>query len=288
MINVALKGSIYTNAQGYNALVHFYQSCQPHTNCTINIDLSGLQHLQGNLCALWLAMLEDLKQQNGLLFHVEQKYWLPHKLYGNNFHLLLRNKFVPTLANSEDDFKDFIDERESVIELRKFAKEAHFEFAYYINEAFLEHRGCALSQDDKDHLKNAYTELFNNYTEHARTEQPVYVCGQFFPKYKQLIFSLTDVGIGFLEPIRAYTSSLPLPVYGAREAVEWAVQNKNTTRKGDSIGGGLKDILKFCSTSTRKFHLITDGIYARFEAGKSSYETLAHHFKGTTVHLLFQ
>lgn len=289
MISVALSGTVYTNEQGYNTLANFYRECSTHSNCTINIDLSGLKHLQANLCALWLAMLEDLKQSNCLLFQIEQKYWHQNKSYGDNFHILLRNKFVPTLANLEDDFRDFKDERESTIELRKFDRQDYEEFANYINQSFLAHRGCALSQDDKDHLKNAYMELFNNYTEHAQTEKPVYVCGQFFPKNGQLIFTLTDVGMGFLSPIRAYTAQSTLPIIEAKDAIIWAMQGNNSTRKSEGFGGGgLKDIARFCEQPKRKFHIITDGVYAKFEAGKVSHIPLDAPFKGTTVHLLFQ
>jgi hypothetical protein len=290
MTQVFLGGSIHTDAQGYETLMDFYTNCQQYNDCQIEIDLGQLVYIDGNLCAFWLALLEDLKQHNGLTFHIDQRFWLPHpKLYGENFHVLFRNKFVPTLHEMEDCFKDFIDERYSTIELRKFGREALNEFVDYIEKSFLEHRGCALSQDNKDYLYIAYTELFNNYTEHAQTEQPVYVCGQYFPKRnKQLIFTLTDVGKGFLEPIRAYTQDKSEPITDALSAIKWAVQGKNTTRPNEEGGNGLVSIVAFCHTQPCVFHLIADGVYTYYEGNTRRYKPLRHYLKGTTAHLIFQ
>jgi hypothetical protein len=288
MHKVFLKNNINTDVVGYKALMAFYKECKELQNCEIEIDLTYLTWLDANLCGLWLAMINDLKITNNLSFRIDQKHWLENpKYYPNNFHVIFRNKFISLLSNMEDEFNDYKDPRQSTIELRCFTVADVDSFIEYIENEFLEHRGCQISKTNKEDLYTAYAELFANYEIHSKTQHPIYVCGQYFSKNQQLMFSFTDVGVGFAKPIYEYTKINKNPIKTPLEAVKWAIEG-HTTKQTGLGGSGLKSIEEFCKHRKGNFHIITDGIYTYYDANKKRvFETQDDYFKGVTVHLLF-
>ncbi len=288
MSKVFLRDYISTTPLGYQYLVNFYYECLKFKDCKIEIDLGSLNWIDANLCGLWLAMLDDLKEQNKLSFYIEQKYWLENSTkYPNNFHILFRNQFISLLNDMGNIFEDCKDARKSSITLKSFTIAEVDKFVEYVEEEFLNHRGCQISVNDKNILQTAYLELFSNYEIHAKTTKPIYVCGQYFPKNQQLMFSLTDVGIGFIKPIYEYTQTMAIPIATPQKAIEWALEGKHTTKKLCLGGSGLKSIDDYCRSKHGNFHIITDGVYTYLDTNqKRIFNMLPTHFKGVTIHLI--
>lgn len=287
MIKVPLSGYIRTNSEGYNALIDFYNTCKSLFHQKIDIDLSNLVMLEGNLCAFWLALIDDLKRENRLEFYVDACFW-----QGDNtkFNLFFRNKFMPHLADLGNEFKGLCtDNRNSTIEVRKFSITQEDDFVDYIQNSFLEHNRININGNTKDKLLTAYSELFNNFVEHTKTDNPVYVCGQFFPTLNKLHFTMTDAGIGFLKPISEYTKDTLIPVTSAKKAIDWALEG-NTTRKSGEGGKGLKTIQKICSENQGEFHIISDNWYAHYNPTHKQVTgnlLKGELFRGVSVHLIF-
>ena len=284
-IKIYLKGRIQTDIQGHQSLLQFYYACKIYKDCQIEIDLTNLRWFDANLSGLLLAITEDLRESNKLDFHIDGKYWLSE--YSKNFNVLLRNKFIPMLWGMGDGYDEIVDNHKSTIELQKFHFAEIDEFSEYIERVFLEHRGCSINEEAKEDIRTAYTELFTNYREHAETEKPIYVCGQYFPTTRKLCFSITDVGIGFFVPIQKHTQTDENPVNNAQTAIEWALKYNNTTSISKTKGQGLHNIEKFCKENNGDFHIISDNIYTYHQRKKRNFKILDRQFKGVTIHLFF-
>src|SRR5690606_24535019 len=129
-------------------------------------------------------------------------------------------------------------------------------------------------------LIDAFLELFCNVQKHARTESPIFACGQFYPNMKRLCFTLVDMGVGYFQPIHEFTNR---DVKTPSEAIMWALKG-NTTKVGTPGGLGLKEIQKFCTESGSTFVIISGGAYwTNFQL----FPTTVKPFCGTIVNVIF-
>jgi hypothetical protein len=282
----ALVGRFDTTYEGYLSLTRFYQNCKKHQNCRIEIDLSLLNWIDANLCGLWLAMIRDLKAENNLDFNIASLYYADKFKNEAKFNILLRNGFIVALRGMDEILEEDWDDRKSTIGVRFFSVDECDNFVNYFESQFLNHRGCNLLENDKEDLYMAYCELFANYEIHAHTQNPVYVCGQFYPQKKQLVFSMTDLGVGFLDNISMFTQGV---INDPITSVEWALKKGNSTKTDAKGGSGLSTIDEFCRQKNGNLHIITNGVYTEYNYQKNqrTYNYLPEIFKGTTVHLIF-
>ena len=86
-------------------------------------------------------------------------------------------------------------------------------------------------------LQESLYEIFSNAVIHSETRLGIYACGQFFPNKHRLDFTIVDLGIGIRENVRRKAGlDLTAPL-----AIAWAMEGKNTTKRGRIPGGlGLK------------------------------------------------
>lgn len=133
-----------------------------------------------------------------------------------NSHVLVRNGLVHSLMGEVNP--KITDARKSTVQLRTFGQEDDDAFTGYIQNDFLGHRGNLrnLPASQIKSITRHYQEIFSNVALHAETEEPVYTCGQFFPRMNKFAFTLCDVGIGFLNKISNFTNKIST----SREAIE--------------------------------------------------------------------
>jgi hypothetical protein len=261
------NGEIKTNEDGYLKLIIFYEVCRRYTNDEIIIDFEGITWIDGNMSALLMAIILKLKKENNINFFVDQA------VIQNRFDILIRNgwltgvEFVPKNDKTE-------------IKLTGFDKAEDVKFIQYIEKELLSNPNLSIDQSVKDRLMDSFLELFCNVQKHARTDSPIFVCGQYYPLPKRLCFTLVDSGVGYLIPIKEFTGSNEMT---GSEAIQWAL-NGNTTKKDAPGGLGLKEIQRFCSESGSTFAIITSGYYW------TNYQLLPtkiKHFCGTIVNVIF-
>jgi hypothetical protein len=201
-----------------------------------------------------------------------------------NSHVLVRNGLVHSLMGEVNP--KITDARKSTVQLRTFGQEDDDAFTGYIQNDFLGHRGNLrnLPASQIKSITRHYQEIFSNVALHAETEEPVYTCGQFFPKMNKFAFTLCDVGIGFLNNISSFTNE----VSTSREAIEWALKG-NTTKTTAKGGLGLSSILKECMNINGELHIVSGDCYWKYSATEPrKWHHLEHQFPGTTVHLVFR
>jgi hypothetical protein len=122
-------------------------------------------------------------------------------------------------------------------------------------------------------------EIFGNAVLHSRTQQGIFSCGQFFPKRHRLDFSVADLGVGILQNVR--DNGLYL---SAEAAIQWATEEKNTTKRGPVPGGiGLKVLGEFIDLNGGALHIVSDAGYWKRENRTTTTAPFNYPFPGTVV-----
>lgn len=225
--------------------------------------------IEANLSALLQAILYKLNKENQLVFRFDIS------LIENRFPILFRNGFLSSLLDLPDGVG-------TTVEMQNFSPDEDVKFYNYINDKLLEHpkmqrHGCS-------ELVGHYLEVFANVKRHAKTTEPVFACGQFYPSTKKLYFTLVDLGVGYLPPIQKYTNGI---ICTSKEAIEWALQRGNTTKGLEETGGlGLNELFNHCEQTGGQFNIVTGNAYWGNNLGELG-PRIVPEFAGTTIHLIY-
>lgn len=276
------KDQITTNYQGFDQLVSFYHEASRFNQQWYALNFDQLSWIDGNLSALLMAMVYKLRKENNLNFFID--FQALHR----DLSVLKRNGLAHHIV--PDTYKASFpqyDERDSTIPIKAVKLDDPDEFANYIENNFLKHRGLEnVKHEHKNKIKNSYFEIFENAGIHANTSKPVLACGQYFPQEAKLKFTLVDLGEGFLKKIAEFTKENE-HIQKPEDAISWAVKGGST--KPDAPGGtGLKGIMQYCLKNGGEMHIVSDGCYWAFR--NKSIETcqLNQSFVGATIHLIFR
>lgn len=263
---IALKGSITTDLHGINSLFEFYNNAKKYNNQDIFLDFSGLNWFDANLCALFGCMVYKLRIENNIKFFGELDY------LQNNFEVLFRNGFF---GNLEDD-------RKSTISYRRFSPTDKENFLSYIQNDLLQHR--AFPDAQKDDIIDNLIEIFCNIQTHSKTKEDFFVCGQYFPQKKYIVFTMVDIGLGFLPAINNKVKNIT----NHADAINWALKRSNTTK--DFGGLGLSDLHNYFSRDNNgKMQIITGDTYwcSNQTFSQNNCFNLKNTFCGATINLFF-
>lgn len=242
---LSIEGNLSTNFSGIKRLFEFYHEAKVYTNTTISIDFYRLNWIDANLCALLHGILYKLSVDNNLKFSTDMVF------LEEQFNVLFRNGFINSGSN--------VDERNSVITLKEFNSKDKDGFINYIENELLCNRGMPqFSIVQKDEIVNALIELFNNIDRHAQTSFPFFVCGQYFPTKMKVVFSMVDLGVGFLPAIREKTNG---GIDCSIGSIKWALIKKHTTKKCCPGGLGLSDLHDYCLGNNGILQIITGDAY---------------------------
>jgi hypothetical protein len=239
---IHLEDSLYTDYSGIKRLFNFYHQASEYYNTTIYIDLYNLNWLDANLSALFGSILHKLSIENNLKFSTDINF-LKEK-----FGVLFRNGFLYSDST-------IIDEQKSTITFMNFSTTDKVGFVNYIENDLLTHRGMPdLSAKTKEQIIDSLIEVYCNIQIHSKSENPFFVCGQFFPKKSCLVFSMVDLGIGFLPAINEKTKG---EVCNSLEAIKWAITKGNSTKIKKPGGKGLFDLYEYFKGSNGNLQIIT-------------------------------
>jgi hypothetical protein len=131
-------------------------------------------------------------------------------------------------------------------------------------------------------FRESVFEIFSNSVIHSQTKLGIFSCGQYFPRRHRLDFSVADLGVGIRKNVMEHTG-LDL---AAEQAIVWATQGRNTTKRGKIPGGlGLKLLGEFISLNGGRLRIVSDAGYWKLEKGHTSIARLDYPFPGTVVSL---
>lgn len=270
-----LDGALYTNSFGVRKLLQWYHEAKQYTEVQIHTCCRDLEWLDANLAALWSALTHKLENENGLSFYLDQER------LNSRFSILLRNGFGgEQQANPKKNL--------TFIQNASFGPDAGDQFTEYIENELLAQREIqSLPIELRGMLGQNLEELYMNVFRHAATSEPFFVCGQYYPKYGQLVVSLVDLGQTFLPPIQNRTEGA---VTTQTEAIEWALQG-NSELGADGGGHALKCISQAFQQNGHFLQIVTGNGFWDSEGLTTTMgpaKTLPFSLPGTMVSLRFQ
>lgn len=277
MKTIYLRGEIYSDYYGIRDLNDIFHELKAIRNQTVKIDFSQLNWIDANLSAILNSILFRLINQNKL------KFVSDINKIKSDFDVLIRNGLFQIDENIKDN-------QESTVCLSSFLKDEEENFIEYISNDLMNHRGLIRKHDSslKDKIESDLIEIFTNFGIHARTDYPIFVCGQFYPEKGELIFTMVDLGIGFYIPINEKVGD---SIDNSKKAINWAIQKHHTSKKGEPGGLGLSGILDYCNKNNGVLSIVSGNTYwasdnkgTIFEEGKE----YSKEIEGTIINLSFK
>lgn len=99
-------------------------------------------------------------------------------------------------------------------------------------------------------------------------------------KYK-IEFMMTDIGLGIKHVVNgAFNANLP-----ATQAIEWAIRDKNTTKKGVSGGIGLSLLHEFIKMNKGRVQIISNEDFWQLDNANVTKNSFDNEFPGTMVNI---
>jgi hypothetical protein len=272
-----LEGDILTCSSGFDKLIKLYHEAAQFTNTEITLDCYDLNWIDANLAAFLSAIEYRLEKENKVSFRGDFEF------LNKKFGVLFRNGWLKA-----DDGIIIDDLQNSTLPCSNFLPSQGDEFVEYINKHLLEHRGMPEIKDNKRReIVSDLIEIRNNIFQHAQTDNPFFVCGQFFPKLEYLIFTMVDLGVGFLKPINEFTEGR---ITNTKDAIVWALNGNSITGNG-LAGLGLQGICEYMKNNKGTLQICSDDVLWATDLEASVLgpdRILQQGFKGSVLSLWFK
>ncbi|MEC4681401.1 MAG: ATP-binding protein [Nitrospirota bacterium] len=256
------------NLAGFEELVHLHRELENCRFVTVEIDMTSADWFDADMCAPFGAILYRLGQLGNQVHLTNVRPGVEKILSKNGFlshygRMLLPDTYGTTIPYQRFDVKD-----------DRF-------FASYVESRFVQRSEMPrMSPGLVKRFREGVFEIFSNAVIHSQTQLGIFSCGQFFPKRNRLDFSVADLGIGIQRNVKEHTG-VDLP---AHEAIEWATQAHNTTKRGQIPGGlGLKLLSEFITLNGGRMQIVSDSGYWSLEKDQTQIMLLPRPFPGTVV-----
>lgn len=139
-----------------------------------------------------------------------------------------------------------------------------------------------MSQGLLKRFRESIFEVFSNSVLHSGTTLGIFSCGQFFPKRHRLDFTLADLGVGIRQNVSEF---IGCEISGV-DAIVWATEGSNTTKRGDVPGGlGLKLLQEFIDLNGGRLQIVSDSGYWQRANKGDTVSHLGYSFPGTVVNI---
>lgn len=231
------------------------------------IDFQNVEFVEGNLSALLMIAVLQLTDIRDILIN----------LHPNVKCLFSRNNFGKYIMGycEEDTEKTSLDtwiyqngEDEEKLNTYVYSYFEHERINSLINETL------------KDQIVNAIFEIIANIFQHSG-QSYILMAGEFFPKEKKFHISIGNVGNNIIENVLNKH-----PNFSSKEAMEWALEYPNTTKKSDTLGGiGIAVLERFLESNHGKLSVVSGNIYYENDNCNKKIKDIGYDFPGTIVTL---
>jgi len=268
-LKVALP-EIRHSLTGFQALVALYDQTKDCIFDEIQIDMSRVSWFDADMCAAFGAILYRLGDKLNTL-------WLSN-IASNVERILSKNAFLSNYGREK-----IPDTWGTTIPYQRYDAKDDRYFADYIEKEFIRRSEMPrMSAGLVKKFRESVFEIFSNAVIHSRTKLGIFSCGQYFPKRDKLDFSVADLGVGIRKNVE---DNLRLDL-SAEDAIDWATQGTNTTKRGRIPGGlGLKLLSEFIKLNGGRLQIVSDQGYWRLEEGGARKTSLKGLFPGTVVNI---
>lgn len=263
--------NISNDFNSYQQLIHFYNYNKNKMFADIELDLK--QFFCANLSAALGAILDKLIiNSNNICFTNIDK---------DVERILKKNDFLSFYGyNSEKDTYG------TTVKYKKILPRDAKYFRNYIEKEFIESNLSNLpnmSMGVKHSIIEAIYEIFVNAQIHSQTEY-IYSCGQLFHKNNEIFFTLVDTGITIKDCVNnRFNSSLT-----SLQAIKWALEDKNTTKRNITGGIGLAFLKEFIKNNKGLLQIVSNDGYYSFDEKGEQYKLFSGQFPGTIVTIKFR
>jgi len=271
MYKFEMPQSVKSDHKGFEILIDFYNRTKNAFVDTIEIDFKNTHWFEANLLAVLGAILSGLESD----LCTVNLIGLSRKLE----EVFSKNHFLSNFGGYKID--DFY---QTTIKYKKFKPNEEKVFKYYLDNELLSKTVLPqMSTGLRKKINESIFEIFNNAIIHGGSSD-IFSCGQFYPRGNKLDFTIVDLGMSIKTNVNKYLNK---KMTGS-EAINWAVQEGNTTKSGDTPGGlGLSLIRDFLQLNKGKIQLIScDGYW--YQVGTHIKQmSFDNEFDGTIVNLEF-
>lgn len=270
-----LNEVLYTNREGYNSLAKLFNQIIQSNDEEISISFARTTWFEANLCAVLGAMIRILEDDYDFSIQLIN---IPIAIQA----ILTRNGFIGNIDHSTVDFS-----KETVVTFQQFAPNHDTAFDSYLKRELL------VKKDFPQHTgllgKRICTSIFEVF-ENARTHgkcQWIHTCGQYYPQKHPSRFDITivDAGQTIHKNVNDYFQGKT--IFSASEAIDWAIQYGNTTKKDQTGGLGLDLLKEFVKLNKGKIQIVSATGYWEFTEGQTSTSEMDDYFPGTIVTIEF-
>jgi hypothetical protein len=156
-------------------------------------------------------------------------------------------------------------------------------FLAYLRKLWLGRGWINVDEDIQREILSKVVEIYVNVFEHADSKVGVFVCGQHYPKRRELSLSLVDFGVGIPHKVRTHLNQQSM---AAELAIEWAIAPGNSTRTNLVPKGiGLDALMDFVTDTRGKLEIFSDNGYILFNGNGLAYGKCSTPFMGTLVNI---
>lgn len=263
-----LLPAIHHNQAGFEALIRLWVQAKEYFFDSINVDMSGTTWLDADMCATFGAILYYLSEHLNTVNLIGIKPKVAKILSKNGFLSNYGREKIPDRWGTTIPYKRFD------------AKDDRY-FADYIENRLMQRSEIPpMSPALQKKFRESIFEMFSNAVLHSQTKMGIFSCGQFFPNKKRLDFSVVDLGIGIRQNVKENVGLNLAP----EEAIKWATEGSNTTKRGQIPGGlGLKLLSEFIDLNDGRIQIVSDAGYWKREKRKITIARLKWAFPGTVV-----
>lgn len=270
--HIIVPKKVYTSKKGYEKLTETVCSILDMKNGESCImDFSEVEWIDANLLSIIGAAIEKRQKECQIKYRSDSINQIQSDLWG-------RNGFGRYFGLSEHKRYD------TTVDYKVFEKSQAKDFGKYIDENLLTKSGLPeLSSALKRKMSYNIQEIFGNAPLHGACDK-VISCGQYFPKKKELIFTIVDCGNTIKENVERYFSHINAksPPHG----IAWAVVEDNSTKEivnGKSGGKGLALLKEFVALNGGEIHICSGKEIWEYKNNGEKVDTISSNFPGTIV-----
>lgn len=260
---------VRSDYHGFEQLIAFAAETQDAVFENVDVDILGW--FDANMCAPLGALMYRLSRQANTV--------RVGKTSSAASTILSKNGFLSNYGRER-----VLDTHRTTIQYQRFEPKDDRYFADYIAGELPKKELPRMSSGLLRRLQESLYEIFSNAVIHSETQLGIFACGQFFPNRHRLDFTIVDLGIGIRENVRRNTGLN----FSASRAIAWAMEGKNTTKRGRIPGGlGLKLLREFIEKNDGRIQIVSDRGYWEFSDKQIVQSEFSAEFPGTAVNIEF-
>jgi len=272
---IHITKDINISFSAHNILGKFAFNINESQETNLIIDFSNVNFISANQFAVLGCIMEAFKDNNK-----EKRL----QIFGINDRIkkiIQKNGFgrYIGLERKRDEFN-------TVIPYKVFGEYEIVEYEKYLTLSLFGRDDLpAMSDAVRSTIQDYLLELFKNVHDHT-TSKKVHTCGQYFPRSSKLFFTIADSGETVQHNVCSYMGKYNKDI--PDNCLNWALQEGNSTREGDSPGGlGLSLIKSFIALNKGEFHIISGAECFEFGCHGERYKNMEYLFPGTIVTIGF-